>query len=273
MRETELFVNFEQIRVAARSVLGYRSPVYGLGSRVLTQYEIIRRESWKTLRQLNRITDASEGSEMLLSLRSLRYPIVVRAGTDDLLTVVNNVIREEYGHFAKTFAPRVIVDAGAYIGDTSAYFLSRYPNSHVIALEPNEESHPLAAQNLRPYGNRVVLLKKALWNELTAVSFAGMQTAAAINARGSEVPTETIESLMAKFDLDFIDLLKLDIEGAESKVVPAGVDSWLDKVGTICLETHGSLIEQRLIPLLTSVGFDCARFRNVWYCASCRGTR
>lgn len=101
---------------------------------------------------------------------------------------------------------------------------------------------------------------------MTTVRFGGVQTGAAIRLQGIEVPTETVASLMTKFDLKFIDLLKLDIEGAESRVVPAGVGGWINKVGTICLETHGSEIAKALIPLLTSAGFYCARFRNVWYC-------
>lgn len=259
-------MNLEVVRKAARNVLGYRSPAYRLAARVLTQYQILRREGWSTMRQLNRIMGASGGSEVALSLRSLRYPIFVRVGTDDVLTVVNNAIREEYGQFADSFAPNVIVDAGAYIGDTSAYFLSRFPESRVIALEPNDDSFSLASRNLLPYGDRVFILKTALWTEVTTVRFEGVQTGAAIGSQGIEVPTETITSLMTRFDLNFIDLLKLDIEGAESQVIPAGVGTWLDKVGTICLETHGSEIENLLIPLLTGAGFSCARFRNVWYC-------
>lgn len=69
---------------------------------------------------------------MALSLRSLRYPIFVRVGTIDVPTVVNNAIREEYGQFASNFEPKVIVDAGAYIGDTSAIFFRVFP--HLASL-------------------------------------------------------------------------------------------------------------------------------------------
>lgn len=258
-------MNLERVRKAARGILGYKSPAYRIAAHLLTQYQILCREGWSTMRQIERVK-GTNGSEMALSLRRLQYPIVVRVGTDDVLTVVNNAIREEYGQFANNFAPRIIVDAGAYIGDSSAYFLSRFPTSRVIALEPNEDSFSLALRNLFPYGDRVSLLKSALWTEVTTVRFGGVQTGAAIGLRGSEVPTETITSLMIKYDLNFIDLLKLDIEGAESQVVPSGVGGWLNKVGTICFETHGSEIEKLLIPLLTGAGFSCARFRNVWYC-------
>ena len=85
------------------------------------------------------------GDEAVLNLRSLEFPIIIRPGTDDLSSVINNAIREEYGQFKKNFSPVTIVDAGAYIGDTAAYFLSRFPDAQVVALEPNEESYILAS--------------------------------------------------------------------------------------------------------------------------------
>ena len=258
-------MDIELLRKRVRDVLGYRSPAYRLGASLLTQYQTFRREGWNTMRDLQAVEGAGV-SEIALSLRSLHHSFVIRPGTDDLSTLVNNAIREEYGQFANSFAPEVIVDVGAYIGDTSAYFLSRFPMARVVALEPNEDSFLLASRNLLPYGERVSLLKTALWTEVTTVRFGGVQTGATIRTHGNEIPTVTIPSLMSKFNLKFIDLLKLDIEGAESQIVPAGVGGWLNKVGTLCLETHGNEIEKLLIPILTGTGFSCRRFRNVWYC-------
>jgi len=258
-------MDMEFLRSRLRRLIGFRSPAYRFASNLITEYQILRREGWKNRRQLEIIRKTS-GPEVAFSFNSLRYPIIVRPGTDDVPSVVNNAIREEYGQFADGFAPKVIVDAGAYIGDTTAYFLSRFPEAHVIALEPNVESFPLAQRNLMPYGDRVILLKVALWSEVTTVHFGGSQTSAAITSSGVDVLTETIESLMAKFNLKFIDLLKLDIEGAEAQVVPSGVDSWLNKIGMLLLETHGCSIEKTLMPILVKAGFSCERFRNVWYC-------
>ncbi len=255
----------ELIRRALRGAIGYQSHAYILGAKYLSLYYIIRREGWRTMSRLEKIKEG-RGSEVLLSLRSLRQPIAVRPGTDDVPSIINNVIREEYGQFAQDFSPNVIVDVGAYIGDTTAYFLSRFPSSFVIALEPNEESSQLASRNLKGYGERVVLLAMALWSESTTMLLGGAQTGAAIGKSGREVSTTTIPDLMRKFSVSRIDLLKLDIEGSESEVIPSGVGDWLDRVEWILLETHGNDIEYALIPLLSSNGFSCKRFRNVWYC-------
>lgn len=258
-------MNLECIRSAFRGLLGYKSPIYRLASYLLAHYQILRHESWRTMKQLERIKETS-GEETALVLRGLQYPFIVRPGTDDVHSVVNNAIREEYGQFSDDFLPHVIIDAGAYIGDTAAYFLSRFPACRVVALEPNNDSFHIAERNLIPYGDRVVLLKAALWSEVTTLNFGGIQTGAAIGKGGIKVATETVDSLMSKLNLNFIDILKMDIEGAESVVIPSGLGGWLDKVGTILLETHGTEIEESLIPLLTKANFSCKRLRNVWYC-------
>jgi hypothetical protein len=61
----------------------------------------------------------------------------VRLGTSDINVFVH-VFR--WGEYAWEFAesPRVIVDAGAYTGLSTAYFAMRYPAAKIIAIEPDE---------------------------------------------------------------------------------------------------------------------------------------
>jgi FkbM family methyltransferase len=206
--------------------------------------------------------------DTLLTLRSLQHPILVRPGTEDIRTIVSNVLREEYGQLSATFNPSIVVDAGAYIGDTAAYFLTRFQDATVFALEPSEESHARAVRNLAPYGDRVVLLKRALWNTATTVRFSGCETSASISSSGVSIDTDTIPALMSRFGLRRIDLLKLDIDGAEAVVIPSGLGGWLRNVGVILLETHGDEIERTVLPMLIGEGFACRRHRNVWYCTN-----
>jgi hypothetical protein len=66
----------------------------------------------------------------------------VRPGTSDINVFVH-VFR--WGEYAWEFAvsPRVIVDAGAYIGLCTAYFAMRYPAAKIIAIEPDEANFEL----------------------------------------------------------------------------------------------------------------------------------
>jgi len=86
------------------------------------------------------------GPGVWMKFRYLEFPIFVRPGTADVGSIIDNVFREEYGQLPKGFVPRTILDAGAYVGDRAAYFLSRFEQARAIALEPNPESHALASR-------------------------------------------------------------------------------------------------------------------------------
>jgi hypothetical protein len=51
------------------------------------------------------------------------------------------------------------------------------------------------------------------------------------------VPSVTIDTIMRDHNLDFIDILKLDIEGAEKEVLEFS-SNWIHKVGILIVELH-----------------------------------
>jgi hypothetical protein len=53
----------------------------------------------------------------------------------------------------------------------------------------------------------------------------------------------TIATLLAQSRFDAIDLLKLDIEGAEEQIFSATDTAWLDHVRVLVIETHGARAE------------------------------
>jgi len=57
-------------------------------------------------------------------------------------------------------------------------------------------------------------------------------------AAEERIPSLTIENLMRRSPNDCIDLLKLDIEGAEIEVFSIGAEKWLEKVKVIVIELH-----------------------------------
>src|ERR1700738_292386 len=46
----------------------------------------------------------------------------------------------EYGDYLPARAPRLIVDAGANVGSATLWFRERFPDAHVVALEPNPQA-------------------------------------------------------------------------------------------------------------------------------------
>ena len=50
----------------------------------------------------------------------------------------------------------------------------------------------------------------------------------------------TVDKLMEQYSCDYIDILKMDIEGAEKEVFETS-GSWIDRVRTIIVESHDRL--------------------------------
>ena len=258
--------SIESLRRTALEFVGYSSLPYRSAAWIINQIMIIRREGYGGWRRIRTCHSAGE-TEITLELRSLEYPLIVRTNTHDLNSLIQTVIRQELGQFPAEFQPELIIDAGAYVGDSSAYFLSRFKNARVVGLEPDQDNFQLATKNLALYGSRATVIQAALWDCETAVSLTGKTSGVSV-IPGEGMRTITIPTLMARFDFPRIDLLKLNIEGAEETVLMSGLDTWLPKVGMLLVTFHSPRMEEQIPPELVRRGFDVRRFRNVWYCLS-----
>ncbi len=256
----------ELIRRAIRSALGADSRLYAWGASALSFAATVSSDGFGVWRTLSTLSSVQDGPPVPVTLRNLEYPLFIRPGSDDAFTVLNNVIRQEYGHFRVPDAPVWMIDAGACIGDTTAYFLSRFPGLKVLALEPNPENHAVAERNLAPYGQRSILLQKALYARDDRAAITGSGVSATLSTEGREVDCISIPTLLRQYRIDTVDILKMDIEGAELEVLGDDASAWLDRITLLILETHGPQIESRVTEVLHANGFSLERFRSLWYC-------
>lgn len=105
----------EVIRRLIRGIMGSDSRLYQAGAAFLDFISVTSKEgirTWLTLRKIN-VGNFESALPVPVSLRKLQYPILIRPGTADVPTIINNVIREEYGHFYPRRDPEWMVDAGA----------------------------------------------------------------------------------------------------------------------------------------------------------------
>ena len=163
-------------------------------------------------------------------------------------------------------APRIL-DCGANVGLASLFFKRRYPSARITAFEADPAIAALLAHNLRANGAAdVEVVAAAVWTGAGEISFQtdGADAGAVASLGGARggaavrVPTIRLADRLAG---ERIDLLKLDIEGAESVVLPdcAGV---LENVNAILLEVHEFDPDHRrcpdLLQLLGRNGFAYA---------------
>jgi len=182
-----------------------------------------------------------------LSVRGYPHPVHFRHATTDKYVIGEVLALEQYSELQSLSGVRTIVDAGANIGTASVYFLNHFPETTVIALEPDPGNYSLLRKNLAYYGERAVPLRRALWrsNEPLAISRGqfrdgGEWSFQVKEAEGeqSEVEGTTLSSLMTERMLDVIDILKIDIEGAEREIFENIEPSCLDRVRMIAVELH-----------------------------------
>jgi FkbM family methyltransferase len=260
----------EMIRQISRKLINSKSVLYKLGSEILVFLSVTRKEGISKWRMLKGLASNRTGSldTIPIILRNLKYPIHVRPGTEDISMIINTAIREEYGQFQPERDPEWIIDAGAYIGDTASYFLSRFPNAKVVALEPNPPAYELAFRNLKPYAERAVLLKMGLAETPQRLRFGGDYGGASTSNADFEIECTSIPALLNRFSIERIDVLKMDIEGAEKMIFQKDPSLWLNRVEMIIIEIHGADIEEIVLRVLRQNNFTVRQYRSVWYCNS-----
>lgn len=170
--------------------------------------------------------------------------------------------------------PRVIVDAGANVGMTGAYFSAAYPGARIYCIEPDPENVRILRMNLRRQLDEgsVVLAAAALydhdgWVNLAGEGWAynhaiGKETERGVQVpAGMRVPAITPETMIRQWGLEKIDLLKIDIEGAEDNLFRGALE-WLEIVETILLEIHSPEGEVRIRDILIQKGFYWRRWEG-----------
>jgi FkbM family methyltransferase len=134
-------------------------------------------------------------------------------------------------------SPRFVVDAGANVGYASVLFAERWPEAEIVALEPDASNFELLVRNTRRYP-RVRPLRAALWSNHTPLRVTGENKWAlrVREATESDFDTLTMADLVA-MSPGRIDLLKLDIEGAECDLF-LNDPTCLDAVHLLIVELH-----------------------------------
>jgi FkbM family methyltransferase len=192
--------------------------------------------------------DASADAVFRVHPRVARTPVLVRLGTSDFSVFRQIFIEREYACLDDLAAPQLIFDCGANTGYSSVYFLSVFPQCHIVAVEPETGNFAALERNLGPYADRVTLVRGGIWSRCTPLTLAkapyrdGREwTAQVRTCEPGEPPAFEgfdVGTLLTRSGRSRISLLKMDIEGAEVEVFANGSLDWLDAVDAIAIELH-----------------------------------
>lgn len=203
------------------------------------------------LRIINRLLKALW---VLQSLGKAAEYVYVRGGAS--FTVRRNtsdrfVVDEVWGG---TYPVRIdenatVIDAGANIGAFTVYAAKQATNGKVIALEPEPRNRAQLERNVRMNDlNNVTVLDTGLAGDRGSFRLflgkANKGTGSIYSSesdRSIEITCRTLADVIADHAIDRVNLLKVDIEGAEYDVILNMPDDVLAKIDHIVLEYHESL--------------------------------
>lgn len=154
----------------------------------------------------------------------------------------------------------IIYDCGANVGVSVLYYKKLYPKAIIKAFEPDPKVFECLKKNLTENSiSDVELFDKAIWSNNNGVSF-GSEGAdgGSVFFEGNKItlPSIRLKDLLEKETV--IDLLKMDIEGAELEVLLDCKDE-LKKIKHLFIEYHSWIASKQeldiLLKILTDIGF------------------
>ena len=205
--------------------------------------------------------------ECSLRLKALPDPLTLRRANSDIFVVRDVFENQDYGVIRRMNLPpdAIIVDLGANIGIASLYFASLFPQSRIVAVEPDGENCDLLQRNCASlFASRRLSVEQAF--------VAAADGAAAIDrsdqswgfkkidsahpaSNGQAIRCLSMPSLLAAHGIDRIDLLKCDIEGSEAELF-ANCAPWIHRVSNLVIEVHPPYSPDRLFHDLRQASWE-----------------
>lgn len=170
------------------------------------------------------------------------------------------IFADESYRFAATSPVPVILDCGANIGTSIVWFRQTYPAARIIAFEAEPAIGAVLTRNLQRNGiSGVDIVQKAVWTDTDGLDFgSGDADAGSLFSETSRkrVPSVRLRDYLLRETR--IDMLKIDIEGAETAVLLDCRDA-LTHVQNMFIEFHAYIGHPQtlasVIQVLEEAGF------------------
>ncbi len=156
---------------------------------------------------------------------------------------------------------RLIVDAGAHAGFAACYFAQHAPRARIVALEPDQSNYSRLVLNTRSHDN-VTPIQAALWREDGSLYVRNTDRSWNIQVSpdppGTPVRAVSVPTLLRDTGMETIDVLKMNVEGAERDIFSGPVD-WLANVRVLMIQLHDQYWPGCALPVYAAaakIGFE-----------------
>jgi FkbM family methyltransferase len=195
------------------------------------------------------------------------YSIAMRDyGHSDILVYRQIFVKREYGivfEILQQFGNQEtikIIDAGSNVGYTSVFFSRLSKNTKIVAIEPEPENIKILQKNIQinQLEGQVDVLPLALSSD-SAKKFTNSRgfrdkldwANVTIENVNGEIPAITVSEIMVMKTWDYIDFLKIDIEGHEKELFKSGSNyDFLKYTKIIAIEVHEDVMSKSEIELI-----------------------
>jgi FkbM family methyltransferase len=162
----------------------------------------------------------------------------------------------------------IFVDVGAHIGKYALKIAKENPKSIVIAIESAKDTFYALLESIRKNGlKNVIALNIAAWDTNTKIKIFVTEAHEGSSAflhlaenagvvRIDEVDARRLDDIVERLKLSKIDWVKIDVEGAELRVLCGFIKSMLKIKPKIIIEIK-EFNRNKALMMLKSIGYKC----------------
>lgn len=161
-------------------------------------------------------------------------------------------------HIYKNYSGGTFIDAGSALGNHSMFF-AKFCKCKVLSIEPILSSiqKQLEMVEMNGLGFKTIMVNTAVSNYNGAGKMHHFGEAVGLwrLEAGEEVDVTTIDTLVSRYKLDDVTLLKLDIEGSEYKALEGAVNLLQEQHPSVFVEVNEDHELKRVRAFLSRFGY------------------
>lgn len=190
----------------------------------------------------------SKGALVKVHVPGLNHTIFLRNKTYDIHIFYQIFVKEDL-QFEYKDSVKTILDCGANIGLATLYYQKKFPQAKIISIEPEKRNYNLLIKNTEGYPN-ISTLENGVYGSDCGLEVVDIGEGEAsyrtmgVNENQKVLQTiscRSINSLIDEFELNKVDILKMDIEGSEKECLFSPKIEWLSKTRYFLVEIHENI--------------------------------
>ena len=186
--------------------------------------------------------EQTDGKPVKLRLNEAEHSVFCRPNTTDAQVLWDVFYRKYAVAPVEITDDGVILDFGSNVGYTMIHFAHNHPKARIFGFEMDHDNFQLAEKNLEKLNNRCKIYHAAVWYKDEQIKYDGEEAWGFKITNNDKITNKTVtaytpDSIIKMLNVEKIDYLKMDIEGAE-KIVLENSSNWINKVKSIKVEVH-----------------------------------